>query len=327
MNKYLEKIAEDDEEKKPVNAFGKLGIGYLGASLGLGASVVTNKPLTRDIIHQSNNEHGISDHGTVKKFMRDNNFNKHNMTLNHRMHITKKLPESFQYLHQNHHSPAELTDPHTGRHILLGMRDKKTGKLRNLDVAMHELGHAKDFRTHTELKHKAQIIGNTKGNHAAMLGVAAMSNEDTRHYAPLVAAVPGAIVLRSEAAANYHAYHGIKAHKGAKAANKFLTRMVPKQMAGYVAGTLGPAAGLYGANKLIDYVHKKRGIDKQAEMSDMEAAREFHHAEEDDVKKYEEAKKTAKNPKLLKAINYALPEEKIHARLFGEALKDEEKSE
>jgi rubrerythrin len=65
-------------------------------------------------------------------------------------------------------------------------------------------------------------------------------------------------------------------------------------------------------------------LEKLAEMSDMKAAREFHHAEEDDVKKYEEAKKTAKNPKLLKAIKYALPEEKIHARLFGEALKDEE---
>lgn len=66
-------------------------------------------------------------------------------------------------------------------------------------------------------------------------------------------------------------------------------------------------------------------LEKLAEMSDLEAARDFHHAEEEDIRKYEKAKKTAKNPKLLAAIKYALPEEKIHARKFGEALKAEEK--
>jgi hypothetical protein len=269
MNKYLEKIAANKEdEPKPINGWGKAGLGYLGASAGMFAAQPVSSHFTKKVMHEMDHEHGISNHGTVRKFMRDNNFNRHNMTLNHRDHVRENLghlPPEYHALHQFHDSPAELSHPDTGHHMLLGTRSKKTGKLRNMDVMMHELGHAKDFSTHGHLKQKAQLFGNRMGNHAALAGVAAMSSEKTRDYAPLAAAVPGALVLRSEAMANYHAYHGIKAHKGAQAANKFLTHFVPKQMAGYVAGTMGPAAGLYGANKLIDYVHKKRGLDKESE--------------------------------------------------------------
>lgn len=268
MNKYLEKIAEKLEktaakdDNKPVNLPGRVGLGYLGATAGMIGSSAVVPHLQKSIIHEMNHEHGISNHGTVRKFMRDNGMNRHNMTLNHRPHVSKQvgqeLGHDYEALHKYHDSPAEITHPETGKHVLVGTRNKATGKLRNMDVMMHELGHAKDFNTHTSLKNKLQRFGNTKANEMALAGVAAMSNEKTRHYAPAVAAVPGALVLRSEAMANYHAYKGIKAHKGAAEARKFLTRTVPKQMLPYAVAAGGAAAGLHGANKLIDYINKKK---------------------------------------------------------------------
>jgi hypothetical protein len=328
MNKYLEKIAANMSEKdkhKPVGVGSRLALGYLGAAAGMGVGGYAVPLLSKDIIHKMDNEHGISDHGTVRKFMRDNGMGKHNTTLNHRSHISKKLPWEIRDHHRNSDSPSEYTHPATGEHVVAGMRNKQNGKLRNMDVAMHELGHAKDFSTHVKIKNHLQRFGNTKGAAMGLVGVAAMGNEHTRHYAPLAAALPGAAILRAEGMANYHAYKGIKAHKGAKAANKFLTHTVSKQMLPYAAAAAVVPAGLHAANKIIDYVNKKHGIHKEASMSDKKMAEEFHEDEKHDVKKYEDAKKTATNPKLLKAINYALPEEKIHARLFGEALKDEEK--
>jgi rubrerythrin len=56
--------------------------------------------------------------------------------------------------------------------------------------------------------------------------------------------------------------------------------------------------------------------------SDLEIAKEYHKDEEHDVKKYTDELKTAKNPVLRKALEFALPEEKQHAAKFKAAVED-----
>ena len=123
----------------------------------------------------------------------------------------------------------------------------------NHTITMHELGHAKDFNTGMTGLKKGLSLAKVPLKYGAggVLAAAALSNKKTEDYAPAIAAVPGLITLREEGAANYHAYKGIKAHKGAKAANKFVTRILPKQMGGYILGAAVPVASAYAASKLM----------------------------------------------------------------------------
>lgn len=55
--------------------------------------------------------------------------------------------------------------------------------------------------------------------------------------------------------------------------------------------------------------------------SDIELAKMYEKDENHDVGKYEKALKTAKDPKLVAALKFALPEEKQHRAKFETAVK------
>jgi len=127
----------------------------------------------------------------------------------------------------------------------------------NKDVLMHELGHAKDYQRFGKTKAYVGAIG--RSGIFTLGTAAALSNEKTRDYAPAVAAIPGAIALRSEGAANYHAYKGIKAHKGGKAANKFLKTLARNNMTHYGLAAAAPVAAAYAGKKILDKLSPRKG--------------------------------------------------------------------
>lgn len=265
MNKYLEKIAEEEKKHKAAKLVSAIGASMIGGASAGTVFGFANHPV-RNIV--KNKIESVSDSGsdlhTVRKFMKDNNLHK-TTTFNTRTHnIDKngvgkgfmgKIYESSVRAHSG--GPAFAPTRTTGakKDFIIGAR--KHGKpIKNSDILMHELGHAKDFQSFGKLKALSSFIKNPVT--AATATVAALSNDKTRDYAPAVAAVPGLLILREEGAANYHAYNGIKAHKGASAANKFLKRTVPSQMGAYALSVAAPVAGAYIAKKLMDKWHPKK---------------------------------------------------------------------
>jgi len=262
MNKYLEKIAEKGEEPKRKNPGTEFGKAY-GALIAGGVGKVPVALLsnyTSRKIRATINDTGVSDHGTIKKFMRDNNLHK-NVTFNTREHMKRREkldPRSANTVsHSNvRGAPGYIYNPSGGRGFIAGVKKPGLGsrKTVNKDIIMHELGHAKDLQTHAKLKRVGTMIGRHPRSHGVfeLATVGALSNEKTRDYAPAVAAIPGALVLREEGAANYHAYKGIKAHKGGKAANQFLKKVVSKNMASYGLAAAAPVAAAYVGKKVMD---------------------------------------------------------------------------
>lgn len=249
VDKKMEKKAEEKKKShwnSPLNVAAGVVGGYVSAEpMRLGAAILGED--VRDSIHESAPD--IADRHTIKKFLRDNKM---------KVHFTKE-EGSPGYLHKDiHNSYASIANkivpnsvPTTEHlHTIRGVRLKSV----NHAVTMHELGHAKDF-TNKYVRQIAKAQAPLRlGKNVATIGM--LSNEKTRDYAPLVPLANAAITLREEGAANYHAYKGIKAHKGTQAANKFLTKLVPKQMGHYALATLTPVASTYIASKIIKNLRK-----------------------------------------------------------------------
>lgn len=277
IHKELQKKAAEEKKKKEGSGFHPLHA--LGATI---AGSVASLPLalagqhfgkkTMEMVDTA--EHAGSDLHTVRKFMRDNKM-RGKTTFNHRMHNINKHGVHGMAAEQMHSAmgphggtgPAMFNAKHAGGHgaFIAGVRktDHATGKthaIKNSDVIMHELGHAKDFATHTKLKGYGTMVARHPGAAGAfgLATTAALSNEKTRDYAPAIAAIPGLAIMREEGAANYHAYKGIKAHKGAAGANKFLRHAVKNNMLNYGLTVAAPVAGAYVGKKLMERLHPKK---------------------------------------------------------------------
>lgn len=251
-NKYLEKVAakkDTSDSKGTVTA--KAVASHMAGETVAGVGLIPinhhfNKKLTNSFDGK-----GSADLHTVRKFMKDNNLHK-TTTFNRRDHV----------LHKNEipRGAASGSGPGYYHKDVFGSKKNFVGGVRNggksinPDIIMHELGHAKDFATHGKLKGALSMIGRHPIGKAvaATATVGALSNDKTRDYAPAIAAVPGAAVLREEVAANVHAYKGIKAHKGAAVANKFLRGTAKHNLAAYASAAAVPAAGAYLAKKIMD---------------------------------------------------------------------------
>lgn len=259
----------DDKKKSNWHPGTAIGATIAGSVLSSGLAI-PQLHLTKKVIDKvhSPSDSG-ADLGTIKKFMRDNGLHK-TTTFNTRSHATEKnfgthsgskgkLNKAFKAMADSGgmgSGPAYLHAKPFGakKNVIIGKEFNNNGSKKiNPDVLMHELGHAKDYASHGGLK--MALRGATRLAPLASLG--ALSNDKTRDYAPAIAAVPGIAMLRDEAAANYHAYHGIKAHKGTEAANKFVKKLLPSQMGSYALAAAAPVAGTYIAKKIMDKIHPK----------------------------------------------------------------------
>jgi len=256
-NRFLVKIASDskakfnDENKRQV----AMGIGTLAT---IPAIYLQNKISDSVLADVNKPNKAIADVHTVRHFLKNNLRGKMAIM---RTGIFRHMDRSIQgSMAVNVHKRAApgLTPsgaiPGVNRHVLQGMH----GLGKNHAVTMHELGHAKDFsRGPVGLKIKSLKYRNHISGAAGALSGAMLAHQDTENYAPVVAALGSLPNLRAETMANYHAYHGIKAHKGAPAANKFLTKFVPKQMAGYVAGAAVPVVSSLAGLAYMKYGRKE----------------------------------------------------------------------
>lgn len=266
-NKYLEKIAEL-KQPQPDSNKKKVGLGTaIGAALGGGmASGLTlgmaQLGLSKKVMGQVHSEEHESNLSTVKKMIRDN---KLNVSFNQReSYIDKHIKNNNHKLVANAMNmagaPAYMPPEKTGgKGFVLGAKGRTlygTTKSINPDIIMHELGHAKDFGKHKNIKMGGQVAG----KYGNVAGTAMLLNEKTRDYAVPVTAISSLATLRSEGAANYHAYKGIQAHKGTMAANKFAKRLLPSQMGAYGLGAATNVAATYIGKKIID--HRTKALNK-----------------------------------------------------------------
>lgn len=262
-NRYLEKIAKDTDDKK-VGNLGKFGIhtGIATVANGIGFRVADAgmNAILRDSDHKSQ-----ADKYTLKHMIKDH---KLNVTFNPnklKSH-TKGIEEA---VHQGAvHSQTEPAYLHT-QDWFKGKKNFISGKKSNIfkhvhNALAHEVGHAVDFKNGSKLK-IALDAGSRRlqyGRHGRALGelatVVAGTNEKTRKYAPVVPLVLAAPMIRSELAANYHATKGILKHKGAEEASKFIRKLAIPNTINYTSRPIALAAGVYGANKIIDHINKKR---------------------------------------------------------------------
>jgi len=267
-NVYLTKISADKSKKKDTSEFhpGKaLGATVAGGIAGIPFALGGRK-VGRDLLHNISTSKGESDLGTLKKMMRDN---KLNTTFNHRTHaeesiLPKKGASGYDFARLNIDAakhgglgPVYLHSTMFGgkKNFIGGVKSHGKSTV-NKDTIMHELGHAKDLKNFGKAKLVSGVVGNKLGPLATM---AALSHDKTRDYAVPIAAVSVLPTLRNEAAANYHAYKGIEAHKGVGSANKFLKRVVSKNMGNYGLMAAGTVASTYAAKKIMDKWSPRKG--------------------------------------------------------------------
>jgi hypothetical protein len=275
-NKYLLKIAEVQKsvEKKDrgFNPFRGVAAATAGAVLASPLSMISNH-MGKGLLKKMD-EPGSSDLGTVKKMMRDN---KLDVSFNHRNHAQSKYtpPKSgfSQGFAQSQvdnsrsgaHGPSFVPSKSLGgkkdfiggvkKNDMFGLDAHYNNKkvIKNKDVIMHELGHAKYYQTHGKAKLGARAFGSKIG--AGLSGIA-LSSDKTKDYAAPITAAGQLPTLVDEGFANYHAFKGIKAHKGAAAAKNFLKTTVVKNTGNYWGAAATQVAGAYIGSKLLD-IRKK----------------------------------------------------------------------
>jgi hypothetical protein len=230
MNKYLEKIAEEKKKNQP--------FGYAVAG---GATAVTLEPHLRGIAGQASmgkihgrihapHRRGETNLHTIKHYLKASGLKGDVLLDPGRKDPFSKIKSSGSTPHFNY---KDLV------HTQTGVRRSSVRNIKGVhpDIIMHELGHAKDYSRH--IGPKALLNKTYASKHGrmgfGMAGSALLTDKQTENYAPALAAVPGLAQMRSEGAANMHAFRGIKAHKGIGAANKFLARTALPNMAHYGA--------------------------------------------------------------------------------------------
>lgn len=277
-NKYLEKVAE---ERKKDNAFVQAGKGFgalVGGSLAMTPVAIAQMHVGKKVLNYVDSPHEHANLGTIKKMLRDN---KMDVSMNHRPHHVDKhlnggLAQSHRPLVSGVRGPVFIPGKHMGpgnKNFLGGVKKPDynnvkfhnphgsawggrmivPNKIVNKDVIMHELGHAKDFSRHGKIKTGLTIGGGL----ANKIAPALLLNDKTKDYAVPVAAAASAITLRNEAMANYHAYKGIKAHKGVAAARGFARKLLPSQMGAYALGAATSVGTVYAGKKILDHLNKK----------------------------------------------------------------------
>lgn len=268
MNKYLEKIAESFTDKQ-------MGAATIGTIGGVGAMGVAGHHATKPLIKQMRSK-GPMTKQELRRVLRHNK--DVNVTFSaHKAFGDKATAEHFKNM-MSRHGPFYAGDEIRQRMHSFGVGGGKMyhkpmkkgfvnmkdfgGKksVKDLTVALHEMGHAKDFHSGgnkyiSALKrtgHGASTLAHQSGLGILAGGVMSL-NDKTKDYAwaaPVVAAAP---LLRSEAAANYHGYQMSKNHISKASRNHFL-RTAGKNMLGYGAPVAAGAGVIYAANKLM---HRK----------------------------------------------------------------------
>lgn len=264
MNKYLEKIAEEEKKNKSKWQIGAgLGAAFGGNIIGSTPIGIAQLGVSKKVINEIHNPHNESDLGTIKKMIRDNDLKVSFNTRSH--HVNKQfsngeLGNVFKDMVKGTKSPAFLpVKGKDGKKFVVGVKDRgifgtEKTKVLNKDVIMHELGHAKDFSSFG----KTKLGISTAGRLGGYGSVGMLMHKDTRDHATTVAALSTLPTLRDEAAANYHAYKGIQAHKGTGAARRFAKRLLPAQMGTYALGAASKVAGIYAGKKILDHLDKKK---------------------------------------------------------------------
>lgn len=268
-NRYLEKIAEKQKEgPHPIGSAiaGTLGAGFASAVVGNAVQGAASMPIMKSM-----HETPGMDRSTLRKILRDNK--DLNTTFSPRKAFGKN-EQAYRYSFRGR-GPAFFSDDlrkfqagmmrNAGKdpgfigdklhkdYVHMGGTDTFSGKrIKNIDIALHELGHARDFSRLGKLKgvNSGALIA-SKFMPGNLVGGAMLQSDKTKDYAwtaPLIKAAP---TLRSEAAANYHGYNMIKKHGTKAMQNKFL-RIAGKNMLGYSGGALASAAVLHGINKLTN---------------------------------------------------------------------------
>lgn len=130
------------------------------------------------------------------------------------------------------------------------------GRVKNIDVALHELGYARDYANLGKLKGiNTGALTASRLLPGNLMGGAMLQNDKTKDYAWTAPLITQAPTLRSEAAANYNGYNMIKKHGTKAMQNKFL-RLAGKNMLGYSGGAIAGAAVLHGINKIMNKEQK-----------------------------------------------------------------------
>lgn len=184
---------------------------------------------------------GVTTKSTVKKFMKENP----QMDVTFSPHKANKGLGIF--------GPRAHKDPLNPYYAPLkafgGKKNFINSPVKNLDVAMHELGHAKDMAGKSKMRMLVpRILAPVAGT---ALTYKMLQNEDTAKYAPAGAILGASPTLLAEAQANRHAYNAILKHQGKGAARKFLKSIVSRNTASYWAVPLAVAAGTYAAGKMM----------------------------------------------------------------------------
>lgn len=269
-NRYLEKIAEKQKEgPHPIGSAiaGTLGAGFAAGTIGGIARAAGSMPIVKSM-----HETPSMDRSTLRKILRDNKdlnttfsprkaFGKNDKA--YRSSFAGRGPAFFseearQFAHsmakKKYSDPGFIKDKLNRNYVHMGGIDPSSDRrIKNIDIALHELGHARDgIHLGKKLKlveTKIRRVSNRVPG--SFIGGAMLQNDNTKDYAwtaPLIKAAP---TLRSEAAANYHGYNMIKKHGTKAMQNKFL-RIAGKNMLGYSGGALASAAVLHGINKLTN---------------------------------------------------------------------------
>jgi len=251
-NKYLTKIAEQKDKRnfgtKALHAWtGLTAGGIISAPITLASRGLANKVINDVHVPDSS----MADRYTVKHFVRSSNLSGEvKFQTKNKNHIPSYLANSL--------GPAAVPKHELGNinHTIIGLH----GKGINHSVTMHELGHIKDFHKNLGL-HKMLVRA---GPVAGLASVAALTNEKTENYSPALALAGGVGTLRAEGMANYHAYKGIHAHKGAAAANKFVRKFLPAQMGNYtLVKAVVPAVASGVALKVVKTLRERYNQRKQ----------------------------------------------------------------
>jgi hypothetical protein len=242
MNKYLEKIAKEySDERKSTNV--GLGVGHFftGGLATVAGSYVGTKPILNSI-----GKPGNVDKGTLRKVLKANKdldvtFSSHKATKGTKYHHSEVIHSDMgpYFINKNH---KDLGRGGLYKNYI------HSGKAKNLDVIMHELGHAKAVKNGDYQLGSSKLPGHVMtGSGVGSLLLAHPATSGAAWVAPLASVVP---MLRSEGLANKHAYNLIKTHGGKPMANKFLKGVAAKNMVGYASGAIANSAYLYGLHRL-----------------------------------------------------------------------------
>lgn len=263
MNKYLAKIAEDKKKTSYVKSLAiTAGAGAIGKTVGEAGMLGTQLAMMSKMENSKNTGANLS---TIKHYMKHNDLKDVTFSENKfKKHLGASKGFHGFLKDQLHDQAGVHGNPAYFHAKSLGGGKNYVNKhgVKNHDVIMHELGHAKDFKRFGKTKMTANALSMFASHHPVGIvgqyaGAAALAKKkETRKYAPLVPLVAAAPTLINEGKANVNAMKGIHAHKGLKAALKYGKGVGALNTASYWSRPAGLAAGIYSATKILDHIEK-----------------------------------------------------------------------